>query len=142
MFDKTIGHLLNIYVFTRPTLYSNSCGRYFLAATISGMLVVLEYLSVRALQLGYNIDLMRMDGIQNDRQHGQLKKERQLIRMTIGQALLLGLPSAINSITHLYIAPAGVIMAKDDIERAIIINAYHIIGFISLFGPINIIIST
>ncbi|CAF4373274.1 unnamed protein product, partial [Adineta steineri] len=31
----TIGHSLNIYVFTRPTLRSNPCTRYFLAATIT-----------------------------------------------------------------------------------------------------------
>ncbi|CAF1255851.1 unnamed protein product [Adineta ricciae] len=257
-----VGHILNIYVFTRPILYSNSCGRYFFASTITGLLVVIEYLLIRALQLGYSIDLMSTsivvckilafsfipirtlpswfialacldrylcsststnlrqwcntrnatriiwivvlfmgvinshmfgfytiiqaeqicdatptsyvlfygiwnliiwtvipipcmiiftlltvrnihraknrigtDDTQNDRQHIQWKKERQLIRMTIGQAFLLGLPSAVNSITHLYIAPAGIIMANNDIEEATITNAYHIIGFVSLFGP-------
>ncbi|CAF1360826.1 unnamed protein product [Adineta ricciae] len=49
----TIGHLLNIYVFTRPILYSNPCARYFLAATISGFLVATINIPMRLVQSTY-----------------------------------------------------------------------------------------
>ncbi|CAF1401337.1 unnamed protein product [Adineta steineri] len=49
----TIGHSLNIYVFTRPTLRSNPCTRYFLAASISGIHIVLSNVLLRLLQMIY-----------------------------------------------------------------------------------------
>ncbi|CAF1004612.1 unnamed protein product [Rotaria sordida] len=52
-----IGHSLNIYVFTRPALYFNPCGRYFLASAISGYLVVFVNIPIRFLQLGYKLNL-------------------------------------------------------------------------------------
>jgi hypothetical protein len=53
----TIGHSLSIYTFTRPTLRSNPCVRYFLASTISGYCVVLITVPLRTLELAYDIDL-------------------------------------------------------------------------------------
>lgn len=51
-----IGHSLSVYVFTRPTLRSNPCVRYFLAATISGFFVTLVNVPLRLLQAMYNYD--------------------------------------------------------------------------------------
>ncbi|UJR18180.1 hypothetical protein I4U23_005080 [Adineta vaga] len=51
-----VGHSLNFYVFTRPTLRSNPCVRYFLASTISGLLVTLINVLLRLLQLMYKIN--------------------------------------------------------------------------------------
>ncbi|CAF0953639.1 unnamed protein product [Adineta steineri] len=48
-----IGHSLNIYVFTRPTLRSNPCTRYFFAATISGILIIPTNFMLRLLQMIY-----------------------------------------------------------------------------------------
>ena len=52
-----IGHSLNIYVFTRPTLYSNPCARYFLTSAIIGYLLIFINLPARLLQFGYNLSL-------------------------------------------------------------------------------------
>lgn len=52
----TMGHPLSIYVFTRPTLRSNPCARYFLAATIGGIFMTHVSTPIRLLQTGYNID--------------------------------------------------------------------------------------
>ena len=49
----TIGHILNIYVFTRPSLRSNPCTRYFLAATISGIFCIYINTLFRFLQTLY-----------------------------------------------------------------------------------------
>jgi ABC-type Mn2+/Zn2+ transport system permease subunit len=48
-----VGHLLNIYVFARPSLRSNPCTRYFLAATAIGMITTLYTLPMRMVQSGY-----------------------------------------------------------------------------------------
>lgn len=48
-----VGHLLNIYVFTRPSLRSNPCTRYFLAATAIGMITTLYTLPIRLIQSGF-----------------------------------------------------------------------------------------
>jgi hypothetical protein len=53
----TIGHTLNIYVFTRRTFRSNLCTKYFLASTMSGYQVIYISIPVRLLQSGYGIDL-------------------------------------------------------------------------------------
>ncbi|UJR17255.1 hypothetical protein I4U23_004150 [Adineta vaga] len=42
LIPRIIGHSCSIYVFTRRTLHSNPCVRYFLAATISGLLFLLR----------------------------------------------------------------------------------------------------
>ena len=52
----TIGHSLSVYVFTRPTLRSNPCVRYFFAATISGLVVTWINLPLRLSQTMYNRD--------------------------------------------------------------------------------------
>ncbi|CAF1672765.1 unnamed protein product, partial [Adineta ricciae] len=52
----TFSHVSNIYVFTRPSLRSNSCSWYFFAATISGFCVVTISTPLRLLSLGYAID--------------------------------------------------------------------------------------
>ncbi|UJR14348.1 hypothetical protein I4U23_001344 [Adineta vaga] len=49
----TIGHLLNIYAFTRPSLRSNSCSRYFLAASIIGIMHTLYALPMRMIQSAF-----------------------------------------------------------------------------------------
>jgi hypothetical protein len=49
----TVGHLLSIYVFTRPSLQSNSCSMYFLAATIFGLLHTCYVLPMRMIQSGF-----------------------------------------------------------------------------------------
>ncbi|CAF1234411.1 unnamed protein product [Adineta steineri] len=51
-----VGHTLSIYVFTRRSLYSNPCARYFLASAMIGMAVVVILVPLRLLQAGYNID--------------------------------------------------------------------------------------
>ena len=48
-----VGHLLNIYVFTCPSLRSNPCTRYFLAATAIGMITTLYTLPMRLIQSGF-----------------------------------------------------------------------------------------
>ncbi|CAF1206502.1 unnamed protein product [Adineta ricciae] len=53
----TIGHTCSVYVFTRPTLRSNSCTWYFLAASMSGAGVVLINIPLRLLQAGYAINI-------------------------------------------------------------------------------------
>ncbi len=52
----TIGHSLNIYVFTRPRLRSTPCVRYFLASTLTGFGVTYVNVLLRLLQVLYNID--------------------------------------------------------------------------------------
>ncbi|UJR06814.1 hypothetical protein I4U23_011101 [Adineta vaga] len=52
-----IGHIANVYVFTRPTLRSNSCSWYFLAASINGLCVVTIITPLRLLSFGYSINL-------------------------------------------------------------------------------------
>jgi hypothetical protein len=52
-----VGHSLSVYVFTRRTLRSNPCARYFLASTIVGYFIVCGTIPIRLLQLGYNIDI-------------------------------------------------------------------------------------
>lgn len=51
-----IGHSLSIYAFTRPTLRSNPCVRYFLAVTLCGLFVTLINTPLRLLQFMYNRD--------------------------------------------------------------------------------------
>jgi hypothetical protein len=48
-----IGHSMSIYIFTRPTLRTNSCSRYFFAATIVGLLETCYSLPMRLIQSGY-----------------------------------------------------------------------------------------
>lgn len=48
-----VGHLMSIYVFTRPSLRKNSCSRYFLAATIAGLMNTCYTLPIRTLQVGF-----------------------------------------------------------------------------------------
>lgn len=52
-----IGHTLNICVFTRRTLRSNPCARYFLAMAIAGFFVVFGILPLRLLQIVFKIDV-------------------------------------------------------------------------------------
>ncbi|CAF1065049.1 unnamed protein product [Adineta steineri] len=49
----TVGHSLNIYVFTRPILRSNPCTRYFLATAIAGSFVTTFNVLLRLLQMIY-----------------------------------------------------------------------------------------
>ncbi|CAF1381049.1 unnamed protein product [Adineta ricciae] len=51
-----IGHILNVYVFTRRSLWSNECTWYFFAATISGIVVIIANAPLRLLQIGFSID--------------------------------------------------------------------------------------
>lgn len=53
----TIGHSMSVYVFTRASLRSNPCTRYFLAATLSGFLVMYCVILLRLLQWGHNINI-------------------------------------------------------------------------------------
>ncbi|UJR14454.1 hypothetical protein I4U23_001451 [Adineta vaga] len=52
-----IGHSLNLCVFARPALRSNSCARYFMASTIAGHCIILIVLPIRLIQFGYGISL-------------------------------------------------------------------------------------
>jgi hypothetical protein len=52
-----VGHVLSIYVFTRPTLRSNPCSQYFLASAISGMGIMCVNIPLRLLQQVYGIDV-------------------------------------------------------------------------------------
>lgn len=47
------GHLMSIYVFTRPTLRMNPCSRYFLAATIIGLANTCYNVPARMMQSGF-----------------------------------------------------------------------------------------
>ncbi|CAF3852293.1 unnamed protein product [Adineta steineri] len=49
----TAGHLMSIYVFTRPTLRSNPCSMYFLAATIVGLVNTCYTLPMRMIQSAF-----------------------------------------------------------------------------------------
>ncbi|CAF1306172.1 unnamed protein product [Adineta steineri] len=49
----TVGHLLSIYVFTRRSLLSNPCSRYFLAASIIGLLHTCYVLPMRMIQSAF-----------------------------------------------------------------------------------------
>jgi magnesium-transporting ATPase (P-type) len=51
-----IGLTLNTLIFTRKTLYHNSCVHYFLASTIANYFVIYFILPSRILSDGYNID--------------------------------------------------------------------------------------
>ncbi len=48
-----VDHLMSIYVFTRPALRINPCTRYFLAATIIGLLHTCYVLPMRMIQSGF-----------------------------------------------------------------------------------------
>ena len=48
-----IGHSMSIYIFTRPALRVNSCSKYFLAATIVGLLDTVYTLPMRMIQSGF-----------------------------------------------------------------------------------------
>ena len=48
-----VGHLLSIYVFTRSTLRSNPCSRYFLVASLFGLLNTCCTLLTRMIQSAY-----------------------------------------------------------------------------------------
>ena len=52
-----VGHTLNICVFTRPTLRSSPCARYFMASAVAGHAVIFIILPVRLLQFGYGLSL-------------------------------------------------------------------------------------
>jgi hypothetical protein len=49
-----VGHLLSIYVFTRPSLVSNPCSRYFLATAVVGMMEACYTVPIRMIQTGFN----------------------------------------------------------------------------------------
>lgn len=51
-----ISNILNIYVFTRPTLKRNPCCMYFLSSSIAALIYVTINFPLRTLQVGYNID--------------------------------------------------------------------------------------
>ncbi|CAF0832539.1 unnamed protein product [Adineta steineri] len=48
-----VGHLLSIYIFTRPALRSNPCSMYFLAAAIIGLVDACYTLPMRMIQSGF-----------------------------------------------------------------------------------------
>jgi hypothetical protein len=52
-----VGHSLSIYAFTRPTLRSNPCTRYFLASTLVGYFIVFVNVPLRTLEDGFYIDV-------------------------------------------------------------------------------------
>lgn len=57
IFFGMIGHILNIYILTRPKFRHDPCTRYFLASTLSGLVVVCITFPLRLLQISYNIDV-------------------------------------------------------------------------------------
>ncbi|CAF1313802.1 unnamed protein product [Adineta steineri] len=59
----TVGHILSIYVFTRRSLYSNPCSRYFLASAMTGLVVVCTAVPLRLLQFVYNIDVFMSSNV-------------------------------------------------------------------------------
>ncbi len=52
----TIGNVLNLLIFTRPTLLRSSCTFYLLAASIDNILVIYTSLLTRVLANGFSID--------------------------------------------------------------------------------------
>ncbi|CAF1031686.1 unnamed protein product [Adineta ricciae] len=50
-------NVLNVYVFTKPTLRTNPCCMYFLSSSVTALLFTVFNLPIRTLQLGYSIDL-------------------------------------------------------------------------------------
>jgi len=53
----TIGNLLNLLVFTRPTLLRSSCTLYFIAASIDNILAIYIAVLYRLLLDGFSIDI-------------------------------------------------------------------------------------
>jgi hypothetical protein len=50
---SVLGHSMSMYVFTRPSIRSNPCCMYFLAATIFGLLNACIILPMRLVQSNY-----------------------------------------------------------------------------------------
>jgi len=50
---SVLGHFMNFYVFTRPSLRSNPCGMYFLSATLFGLLNASYSLPMKLIQSNY-----------------------------------------------------------------------------------------
>jgi hypothetical protein len=48
-----VGHLMSIYVFSRPKLKRNRCSVYFLSLTIFGLLETCYSLAMRMIQSGF-----------------------------------------------------------------------------------------
>lgn len=53
----SIGHILNVIVFTRPSLRCHSCTNYFLASTIANLFVMFVVLPVRIASNSFNQSL-------------------------------------------------------------------------------------
>ncbi|CAF0742709.1 unnamed protein product [Adineta steineri] len=53
----TIGNVLNLFIFTRPTLLKSPCTLYLLAASIDNILVIYTTLLTRLLANGFSIDI-------------------------------------------------------------------------------------
>jgi hypothetical protein len=52
-------NILNIFVFTRPSLRRNPCCMYFLSSSVAALIYHLIDVPFRFLQYGYNIDPTR-----------------------------------------------------------------------------------
>jgi hypothetical protein len=50
------GFILNIYVFTQPSLRKNPCSMYFLSSSVAGLIFLGVSGPFRILQFGFNID--------------------------------------------------------------------------------------
>ena len=53
----TIGNILNLFIFTRPTLLRSSCTLYFIATSIDNLLAIYVAILYRLLIDGFSIDL-------------------------------------------------------------------------------------
>jgi hypothetical protein len=56
----TIGNILNLLIFTRPTLLRSSCTLYLIATSINNLLVIYTSLLTRLLASGFSIDMTKI----------------------------------------------------------------------------------
>jgi hypothetical protein len=52
----TAGHLLNIYIFIQSCFRSRPCPLYFLASTLTNLIIVWVFIPLKILQYGFDID--------------------------------------------------------------------------------------
>ncbi|CAF3913316.1 unnamed protein product [Adineta steineri] len=141
----TVGHLLSIYVFTRPILRSNPCACYFLAATVTGpsiIMLIFGSLTIRHIQQS----VRRVTASNNKTQTGtglttamqeQLQRQktidRQLIRMMVAQSVYFAVLTTPNSVGYIYFSLTTNTLFND-VQLAQVNLFVNIAGLLSTTG--------
>ncbi|CAF0723232.1 unnamed protein product [Adineta steineri] len=145
----TVGHLLSIYVFTRPILRSNPCACYFLAATVtvfnlgpSIIMLIFGSLTIRHIQQS----VRRVTASNNKTQTGtglttamqeQLQRQktidRQLIRMMVAQSVYFAVLTTPNSVGYIYFSLTTNTLFND-VQLAQVNLFVNIAGLLSTTG--------